>query len=461
MLLFRSCKSIKINEYISIGVYDLNKNLINLIYPIKRIDMAHHTIKSSYQNLSDRLNKFPQGATPSDLLYKILKNLFNEKEANLVALLPIKPFTAKKASKIWKLDLTKTQNILDKLAQRAILIDFEQNGEMEYVLPPPMAGFFEFSLMRIRKDIDQKTLSELFYQYMNVEEDFIKSLFTEGDTQLGRVFVNESVLTNSNAIHVLDYERATKVIKNANHIGVGMCYCRHKMEHIGKACDAPMDICMTFNTIAKSLTKHGHAKTIDKNECLNLLDKAYDHNLVQFGENVREDVSFICNCCGCCCEALLASKRFAILNPVHTTNFIPEIQINNCTGCGLCKEKCPVDAIRIEVAEINNQKIAIIDKNLCLGCGICVRVCNKNSILLKSRPERVLTPLNGTHKAVVMAIERGKLQNLIFDNQVLWNHRAMAAVLGVILKLPPFKQVMASKQVKSRYLEKLIQRFKN
>ena len=57
-----------------------------------------------------------------------------------------------------------------------------------------------------------------------------------------------------------------------------------------------------------------------------------------------------------------------------------------------------------------------------------------------------------------MAIERGKLQNLIFDNQVLWNHRALAAVLGVILKLPPLKQAMASQQMKSRYLEALISR---
>jgi len=62
---------------------------------------------------------------------------------------------------------------------------------------------------------------------------------------------------------------------------------------------------------------------------------------------------------------------------------------------------------------------------------------------------------------VVMAIERGKLQHLIFDNRVLWNHRAMAAILGVILKLPPIKQIMASKQMKSRYLEYLITRLKH
>jgi len=55
-----------------------------------------------------------------------------------------------------------------------------------------------------------------------------------------------------------------------------------------------------------------------------------------------------------------------------------------------------------------------------------------------------------------MAIERGVLQNLIFDNNAQFNHRAMAAILGVILKLPPIKQAMASQQMKSRYLEKLL-----
>src|SRR5210317_2007980 len=137
--------------------------------------------------------------------------LFSEDEAGLVSLMPIKPFTAKKASRIWKKNLTETQNILDELAERAILVDFEQNGEAVYALPPPMAGFFYFSLMRVRDDIYQKVLRELFYQYMNVEEDFIRELFTRGETQLGRTFVSEPALSNENALHVLDYERTKQV----------------------------------------------------------------------------------------------------------------------------------------------------------------------------------------------------------------------------------------------------------
>ena len=426
--------------------------------------MAHHTIKSGYSRLADRLNRYPQGAPPSELLFKILKMLFNEKEANLVSLIPIKPFTAKKASRIWKMDLNSSQKVLDELAGRGILVDIEQNGESVYALPPPMAGFFEFSLMRVRNDIDQKVLSELFYEYINVEEDFIRDLFTQGQTQFGRTFVHEPALSEENALYVLDYERATEVINNATHLGVGICYCRHKMYHMGKACDAPQEICMTFNIIAASLTKYGCARSIEKEECLDLLQEAYELKLVQFGENVREKVNFICNCCGCCCEAMIVARRFAILNPVHTTNFIPVVTESDCNGCGNCVTACPVEAMTL--ISSNNptrpkMKVAKLDEDLCLGCGVCVRTCTKNSIHLKSRPSRVITPLNGTHRAVLMAIERGKLQNLVFDNQVLWMHRALAGVLGVILKLPPLKQTLAIKQVKSRYLEALINRTVN
>jgi ferredoxin len=277
---------------------------------------------------------------------------------------------------------------------------------------------------------------------------------------VGRVFVNEGALPE-HALHVMDYERASEVIRTASHIGIGTCYCRHKMAHLGKACQAPMDICMTFNGTAGSLIRHRVARRVDVSEGLDLLAQAVDGNLVQFGENVRDQVGFICNCCGCCCEAMLAAKRFAVLNPIATTNHLPEVEAEACNGCGKCVEVCPVEAMGLVSSgdpQHPKRKKARLDESICLGCGVCVRACSRRALRLRPRARRVITPVNTAHRVVLMAIERGQLQNLIFDNQAHIQHKAMAAILGVILKLPPLKQALASRQMKSRYLERLLSR---
>jgi Pyruvate/2-oxoacid:ferredoxin oxidoreductase delta subunit len=423
--------------------------------------LAHHNTIKNYRKLSERINLFPQGAIPTDLLFRIFKILFSEKEAGLISLLPLRPFTAGKATEIWKMKRSEAEKILNDFAEKGLLIDAVHGDEIIYTLPPPMAGFFEFSLMRIRNDIDQKALSELFFMYMNQEEDFIKDLFNNGETQLGRAFVNENVLSEENAVHVLDYERASMVVKNSSAIGIGTCYCRHKMQHVGKSCKAPMEICMTFNGCADSLTRHGVARKVDVCEALDKLQEARDHRLLQLGENVMERVSFICNCCGCCCEALVASRKLGFLNTVFTTNFIPVIADEMCNGCGNCVILCPVEAMTLVSAndpQMPERKKARLNQDICLGCGVCLTGCQRHALKLKTRERQVITPVNSVHRIVMMAIERGKLQNLIFDNQAFLSHRVMAAILGAVLKMPPVKQVLASQQFKSRYLVALIRR---
>lgn len=422
--------------------------------------MAHLAHKQAYRDLVERLNRFPQGAPSSDTLYRILRVLVSEREAQVLSLLPIKPFTADQASAILGQDLAATRKVLDELSSRAILVDVERHGQTQYVLPPPMAGFFEFSLMRTGGDLDQKLLSELYHQYLNVEEDFVRELFGTGETQLGRAFVQEAALDERNALHVLDYERASEILRTARHRAVGTCYCRHKMQHLGRNCDAPLEVCMSFGDVADALVRHGYSRPMDAAEGLDLLAQAWERNLVQFGENVREGVHFLCNCCG---EAMTAARKFGMLHPVHTTNFLPVVDEAQCNGCGKCVAACPVEAMALvsaNDAHKPSRKRARLDEDRCLGCGVCVRTCARGGISLSPRAKRVLTPLNTTHRAIMMAIERGCLQDLIFDNRVLWNHRALAAVLGVILRLPPVKRLLASEQVKSRYLERLLERYR-
>ena len=119
---------------------------------------------------------------------------------------------------------------------------------------------------------------------------------------------------------------------------------------------------------------------------------------------------------------------------------MPQVNQATCNGCVKCMNACPVEAMTLVSANDPHhprRRKAQVDQDVCLGCGVCVRACPTNSLSLQLRPERVMTPVTLTRRAAVMAIERGMLQNLIFDNQALTSHRAMAAILGVILRLPP------------------------
>ena len=413
--------------------------------------MSHVTAKKSYEQLVDRLNKYPQGAPPSESLYKILEMLFSKREAELVSQLPIRPFEIKKAAKIWSVSHAEAAKILEELASRAVLLDVYKEGKVFYVLPPPMAGFFEFSMMRTGGKLDREVLGKLYYEYLNTEEDFVKELFTSTETNMVRAFANESVLSTDDTVSILDFEKASHYVKTSEHMGVSMCYCRHKMSHAGDVCDAPMDICMTFGAVADSLIRHGHARRVDSIEGMELLHQAYENDLVQCGENFKKNISFICNCCGCCCEALLAAKRFGNLHPVETTRFIAYVE-EDCKNCGKCESVCPIDAIEFV------DGVTKVIEELCLGCGVCIKHCKFDSLSFNEREKKIITPANSVHRAVLMAIDKGKLQNLIFENQALYSHRAMAAILSAIFNLSPIKRGMASDQMKSVYLVKILEK---
>lgn len=403
-----------------------------------------HEGSGSYRSLQKRLDSFPQGAPASETLFKILEVLFSEKEALLVSKLPLVPFTVKDASKLWKMSEEESFKVLDELADKGLLFDSYKNDEHSYVLAPTMAGFFEFSLMRTDGKFDRKILSELYHEYINVEEDFMHDVFTL-DPPVARVFVHEDQLPKERELVILDYERAVKVIESAGCITVGTCYCRHKMEHMGKACNMPQDVCLTFNGSARTLSKHGIAKEISKEEAMKILNRVRELGLVQIGDNVQDSVNWICNCCGCCCEAILGYKRLGYM-PKLNSNFQPEILEKDCIGCGVCVEKCPVDAIRLE------DKKAVVDIDVCFGCGVCARFCPSKAIEMERREKTKFVPKDSMERIVINAIERGKLQNFLFKNQELWTVNSMRRFLKILFSLPPAKWAMANQQLRSRFL---------
>src|ERR1039457_5491694 len=122
--------------------------------------MSHHTAREGYRKLSERLNRFPQGAPPTELLFQILEVLFTPAEAELVALLPITPFTAETAARIWKKSETEARSILEALASRGMMLDIDSRRGQTFVMPPPMACLFRLARMRIGCHCDQELSKE-------------------------------------------------------------------------------------------------------------------------------------------------------------------------------------------------------------------------------------------------------------------------------------------------------------
>ncbi|MHA1244974.1 MAG: 4Fe-4S dicluster domain-containing protein, partial [Candidatus Heimdallarchaeota archaeon] len=199
------------------------------------------------------------------------------------------------------------------------------------------------------------------------------------------------------------------------------------------------------------LSKHGIAKEITKKEAFEIIDRVIDLGLVQIGDNVQNKVNWICNCCGCCCEAIVAYKRLGY-SPKIQSNFQPEVLLDRCNGCGVCVKKCPLDAIALVVDE-SDKKHAEIDLDRCFGCGVCAHNCNKEAIQMNRLENVRFTPEDSFERGVRMAIDTGRLQNLLFDNQHLWSHKMLQRFIGTLLNLGPIRRIMADDQLKSRFMK--------
>ena len=342
-----------------------------------------------------------------------------------------------------------------------MIVDLEHEGTRYFSLPPVVIGFYEFTFMRTRDDAPLAELAELFDRYMNEDDRFARSVFA-GSTQLGRSLVREEALPEDDHTEILDFERASRILSEASDVGVSLCVCRHAKSHLGDACDRLQRCCLSLNYAANVMIQTGNAERITNEEALDILKECKDAGLAQTADNVQRTPTYICNCCGCCCGMIEAIKNFDLRGAIVTSNWIMDVDLSRCKGCGECEEVCPVGAIRIDEQNGNGHARyrAVVDEELCLGCGVCHGACQLGGVTMKPRPQRILTPETVFDRVALIAIERGKLSDIIFDDPQKLSHRALGRLVGLLERSGVFQAAMAVKPIRSAFLRGVVARAK-
>jgi len=409
--------------------------------------MGHLTTRT-YQNLYKRMNQFVPGVYDSAIFHKILSILFTEEEAKLCSVMRLLPSSLTDIAQLWCKPEQEAAAILKRLCEKGLVYEHNFNDATLFSLAPPVFGFFEFSLMRTHGRFDLKILSELYYQYVTVDNGFAET-YSAMDPPISRTYAQEESLEDSTS-EILSHETARRIVDNAEYISVGRCYCRHKMEHLGKACDATQDACLTFDTTATSLVKHGIARPISREEAHGILDICVDQGLAQIGDNVRSRPVVICNCCGCCCDLLLIYKRLGVRTLIAPSSYWAAIDQGTCTQCGLCLDRCPAGGI------VRAHGKYFVNRKVCLGCGVCARTCDAGSCRMERRPKDVYVPETLFERLSLAAVYQGKLGNFVFDDQRSVTHRILRKVCNTIGSLPGIRQLLLNKTINSCVLRSVL-----
>jgi ferredoxin len=411
-----------------------------------------------YRLLQQRLDRNVTGAPDSPTFMRILQLLFAPAEADLARRIPTTFTPLTRLARRAGIAEDRLSAMVSSMAERGLIFDLEHEGRRYVALAPVVIGFFEFTYMRLREGEHYAELAELFDQYFFERPDFAHAVFA-GQTQLGRALVREEALPAGDHTEVLDWERASHIVASARSHAVSLCACRTHAAQAGHPCEHPTRTCLSLNLGAELLARQGIAEAISRSEAMDILEQAKAAGLAQTGDNVQRDVSYICNCCGCSCGMMNAIKRFDIRNAIVTSNWIAVVEPERCNGCSRCVKVCPVGAITIASEERDGRrhKWAVRDADLCLGCGVCYSQCRRGAMTMQKRERRVFTPATTFERIVAMAIERGKLGDLLLDNLEGWGGEALARVVQVIERTPLPKAAGAVAPLNSIFLKAVVQ----
>ncbi len=409
-----------------------------------------------YRKLGRKLDSLPSRAPWNEAFYNILKELYTPQEAEVVIKMPYGLSDFDQIASGIRMDQTALRKILEGLCEKGLVFDFLVEDRYRYTPSPLVIGIFEMTMMRTRGKLNSAEWARLFDGYDETEA-FYKANCNDGKMiSVMRTLPHEDAIEEADPVEVLDYEKATSIIEDADRFAIGLCSCRHEKLHAGKRkCNIPLETCSSFGSFADALIRHGMAKEVSKTEMLENVARAKERKLVLTADNVQKNVHGMCQCCGCCCNLLLGVSKHGYPDAIVTSSYISQIDKDKCIQCGKCVKACPILAIEMISIPANGpsaSKFTRIDESICIGCGVCALVCNKRAIGLVKRKQRVLHPETTFERIILASLERGTLQYQLFEEPDNITHKFLRGFFGGFLRLPPVKQALMSDLLRSKFL---------
>lgn len=342
--------------------------------------MSNHTTEP-YVRLARHLDETPLGAPMGPELMSLLAELFEPDEAALVAALPLKPARTSSLAGTLGRQADELGRALASLADRGLVYQRRRaDGDHAYSMLPLVPGVAELQFMGPVTGDRKLRLARLFEAYYR--PGLGKSLVRASVPYPRVIPVGRAVPVNQ---EILPYEQASHLIREARVTAITDCYCRTEAKLLGGGCDAPTDVCMIFGPFAEFAVAKGWARAADETMMLGALDRAEAAGLVHVCDNVTENVSFLCNCCGDCCMFLRTITDLERPGAVAAAAFAAQPLTDACTACGSCLEACQVGALSLP----EGADAPLVDESRCLGCGLCTTACPDEAMTMarRARPQ--------------------------------------------------------------------------
>ncbi len=344
-----------------------------------------------YEKLARHLDQLPSGfpATESGVELRILKRLFTPEEAEIASGLVMMPEPVEAIAARMGRDPETLGPVLEAMSKKGLIFRASKGDHRLYMAAQFVIGIWEYHV----NDLDEELIRDVNEYIPHLSDTWV----SHKTKQLRVIPVAESVEAG---MQIMPYEAAGEIIRGQKKIVVAPCICRREHQMSGAGCGKPLETCLVFGTGAFFYEENGLGRAISQDEALAVLKRGLDAGLVLQPGNAQRPTN-ICLCCGCCCQILKNLKHLEKPALAVASNYYAQVDPERCTGCGICADRCQMDAVTVE-------EVAVVDLDRCIGCGLCVPTCDFEAMSLRKKDgEAHVPPRSVVETYMNIAHERG------------------------------------------------------